>query len=138
VTAGSACQTRQVLADPKPGDRGGDGRELTTDLGGGVRLGVERVDMAGRAREEDQDDRLRPGSPLRGRRKGAGPGRRLSQQRRQADPEQPRVAEPEQLAPGNALRLANARVECECHLEVPSVNGESPINTVSVTRNRPQ
>src|SRR5437868_120644 len=119
-----------MLADPKPGDRGGDGRELTADLGGSVRLGVERVDMARRSREEDQDDGLCPRRPLRGRRKGAGLGRRLSQEGRQADSEQPRVAEPEELAAGDALRLADAGVESECHLEVPSVNGESPINTV--------
>src|SRR5436853_609815 len=46
----------QVLANPQPGDPGGDGPERAPNLGGGVRLYIEGIKVTGSAAEEYQDD----------------------------------------------------------------------------------
>ena len=58
-------QQRQVLAEADAGQRGRDGAELAADLGRGVRLGVEGVDVARAALHPHQDATRRRVAPRR-------------------------------------------------------------------------
>ena len=49
---------RQVFADAVAGQHGGDGLELAADAVGGVRLGIEGIDVRRPAEEIEQDDVL--------------------------------------------------------------------------------
>ena len=51
-------RVRQVLAELDAGDVRPDGAELAADLARRIRLRVERVQMAGPARQPEQDDRI--------------------------------------------------------------------------------
>ena len=90
-----------MLADLHAGHLGGDRLELAAHLRRGVRLEVERVDVAGAAGEEDEDHRLRPRPPRAGRTPGRGNGP-VGQEGGQADPEQARVADLQEFAPRDA------------------------------------
>jgi len=76
----AAGEFGQVFADAEPRQRRRDGAELAADLGGGVRLRVERVDVARPAEQVEEEDRLRGGrrrlrrSPNRTRRNTASGG----------------------------------------------------------------
>ena len=52
---GQRRHSREQLREVKPGNAGRDGAERAAFVGGGVRLGVERIDVAGPADEVDED-----------------------------------------------------------------------------------
>ena len=100
-----AGEPRQVLADLKARNAGGDRPELTPDLGGRVRLHVEHVEVAGPAEQVHEDDRPGPGCwPSRS------PGGRLEQARKRHRAEERQPADSQYLAPAGSITGGRSRL----------------------------
>ena len=86
---------RQVLAEQEPRHRRRDRPELAPDAERGVGLHIPEVLMRGAPLEDEQDHRLGPHPPLRPRLEQAAAG--------SAQPEQARRADPQHVAPAQAV-----------------------------------
>ena len=95
---------RQQLADLHARHAGRDGTQLAADFDGGVRLGIERLNLAGRAVEIEQDAALgltKGGiATLVGCRRG---GRREPRHRSAPQAEHPQRAGLQQVTAGQAV-----------------------------------
>ena len=109
VLVGPRRQPRQMLADHEPGNARGNGPKFAANLRRRIRLRVEHIEMARRAGEKNEDHRLRRPRGRRGALRRHGP---LSQQRRQAHPEQARVADLQHLATRDADAVLMTRRRC--------------------------
>ena len=89
----SAPRASEVFAGQQPRRPRGDRPVLAANLGGRIGLGVERLQVAGRTGEEDDDERFR----LLGRATSVGAGKA-----RKAEPEQPGITDLKHLAARNA------------------------------------
>src|SRR5260221_5561942 len=63
----SPRHTRQSFANAVTGNCGRDSAELAANLDRGVRLGIERLELACTAVQEQEDDRFRDSRPARHR-----------------------------------------------------------------------
>src|SRR5262249_22292073 len=96
----------QVLADQDAGRGRPYGAELATDLGGGVRLEVERVEVAHAAPAIQDNARAGLTAGCRGRCRGPEtPQAKVVGQRQPEGPE----AEPEQGAPAGSNRVGHIK-----------------------------
>ena len=106
----------QVFADRDARQGRRDRAELAADLRGGIRLGVEGLELARAAGQEDHDDRLvRRFRPRLPRRFVFGP-----QKLRQAEPAHRQAADPEHVATGQAVAGPAVRPAFEVQHRGPS------------------
>ena len=111
---------RQVLAKREPRHRRRDRPELAPDANRGIGLHVPEVLMRRSPLEDKQDHRLRPHPPLRPRLEQAG--------QRQTQAEQPGRADPQHVAPVQAVAESSlCRGDAEHGWEHPGLGKEGTV-----------